>query len=101
MLYSIAFIPDGNRRYAEKEGISLEQSYVKGFEKVEEVLDWCQKLPDLKNIIFYGLSSENLKREGIQLGLLFRLYKDYIKKLTDSKEVNENKLKVKIVGDKE
>jgi len=101
MLQSVAFIPDGNRRYAEKANVSLEQAYIKGFGKAEEILRICQEIYGLKHIVFYGLSSENLEREGLQLKILFALYKQYLKKLANSDEVRQNGLRVKVVGDKE
>jgi len=101
MLNSIAFIPDGNRRYAQKGDISLEQSYTKGFDKAEEVLNWCLEIPSLKNIIMYGLSHENLQRDKLQLTVLFALYKRYLRKIADSEEVKQHQINVKVVGDNE
>ena len=39
-LESIAVIPDGNRRYAKRKGLSLEAAYLAGFKKSGELLKW-------------------------------------------------------------
>ncbi|MFP3216666.1 MAG: undecaprenyl diphosphate synthase family protein, partial [Vulcanisaeta sp.] len=37
----IGVIPDGNRRWARKVGVSIEEAYRIGSDKVEEFLEWA------------------------------------------------------------
>ncbi len=100
MLNSIGIIPDGNRRYSKKTGISLYEAYVKGFQKAEEVFKWCLKIPSLKTATIYALSTENLKRKREELGVLIELYDEYFRKLADHELIHSNKVRVRIVGER-
>ena len=60
-LNSIAFIPDGNRRYARKVGVNYAKSYQLGTRKAWEVIDWLKEYPQIKAGTFYTLSLENLE----------------------------------------
>jgi len=101
MLKSIGIIPDGNRRYSKKAGIELYEAYVKGFEKAEEVFKWCLRIPSLKTATIYALSTENLRRKKEELEVLTELYDKYFRRLADHKLIHENKVRVKIVGERE
>ncbi len=98
MLQSLAITPDGNRRYAKKYGLTLEESYRKGFEKAEEVFDWCLEVPDLKSATIYALSTENVRRNKNELETLFFLYDYYFKKLARNKKIHNNRVRVRVVG---
>ena len=99
MSYSIAIIPDGNRRFARKKGISLKKSYELGFKKAEDVLDWSLERGDIKEVTLWGLSTENFKRNKNQLKLLNNMFKEKLKELFESEKLIKNQVKVHIVGD--
>lgn len=99
MLKSIAFIPDGNRRFARKKGISYAEAYEAGFRKAEEVFDWCLA-KGINSATVYALSTENLKRHKDELQVLFSLYKKYLKELAKSDRIHNNGVRVKIIGRK-
>jgi len=98
MLQSLAITPDGNRRYAKKYNLTLEESYRKGFEKAEEVFDWCLEVPDLKSATIYALSTENFRRNRNELETLFFLYDYYFKKLARNSKIHNNRVRVRVVG---
>lgn len=98
MLQSLAITPDGNRRYAKKYNLTLEESYRRGFEKAEEVFDWCLEVPDLKSATIYALSTENFRRNRNELETLFFLYDYYFKKLARNSKIHSNRVRVRIVG---
>jgi undecaprenyl diphosphate synthase len=98
MLQSIGIIPDGNRRYARKAGLSLEEAYCKGFDKAEEVFDWCLEVPGLRSATVYALSTENLDRCGAELQILTALYDSYFRKLTKSAKIHSNEVRVRVIG---
>jgi len=99
MAYNIAVIPDGNRRFARREGISLKQAYEKGFKKAEQVLNWCLERGDVDEVTLWGLSTENFKRNKTQLNILNKMYKNKLKELINSDKLIKNEVKVKVVGD--
>jgi undecaprenyl diphosphate synthase len=98
MLKSIAFIPDGNRRYGKKAGISLLEAYALGFERAEQVFDWCLEIPTMKTATIYSLSTENLNRSGEELTILLKLYEKYFYDLAENKKIHRNEVKVRVIG---
>lgn len=98
MLKSIAFIPDGNRRFARKNGISILESYKLGIEKAEQVFDWCIETPGVKVATIYALSAENLRRSQDQLRLLLGLYKGRLAEMISNEKIHKNQVRVSVIG---
>lgn len=97
----IAIIPDGNRRYAKKHKLTLEQSYRTGVDKVKEFLRWCREF-NVKYVTVYALSIENiLGRSQSELRIIFDLMERYLKDVKNDKELHENKVKVLIGGSRD
>lgn len=61
----IGIIPDGNRRWAVKNGMSKEEGYAKGLEPGMELLFLCQEL-GVEEMSFYGFTVDNTKRPTVQ-----------------------------------
>lgn len=57
----ISFTPNGNRRHARLENISLHDSYIEGAMRALEVVGWAQEIGSTDATLF-GLSCENLDR---------------------------------------
>ena len=74
MIESIAFIPDGNRRYAKLSGISLLESYSVGTSKAWDVLEWLTKYPSIKVGTFYTFSLKNFQRSRLELKVLMKIF---------------------------
>jgi tritrans,polycis-undecaprenyl-diphosphate synthase [geranylgeranyl-diphosphate specific] len=98
MLQSLAITPDGNRRFAKKYNLSLEEAYRRGFEKAEEVFDWCLEIPTLKSTTIYALSTENLRRNKEERDTLCFLYDYYFGELAKNKKIHQNEVQVRIIG---
>lgn len=94
----IGIILDGNRRYAKKLGKEPWKGHDAGAKVFEKFLNWCKEL-DIKEITAYILSTENLGRESKELDYLLNLFRKWFKKLLNGKEIHENKIKVKFIGD--
>ncbi len=97
---TVGFIPDGNRRYARKKGITLDQAYSEGFDTAENVLDWCDAA-GVKNVILWGFSTENFRRSEQERELLFSLFSEHLKRMYESKKLVERKSRVLFAGVKE
>ncbi|ERE84165.1 dehydrodolichyl diphosphate synthase isoform 1 [Cricetulus griseus] len=66
----IAFIMDGNRRYAKKCQVERQEGHSQGFNKLAETLRWCLNLGILE-VTVYAFSIENFKRSKSEVdGLL-------------------------------
>ena len=61
----IGIIPDGNRRWALKSGMSKEKGYDSGLKPGLELLKQCREL-GIKELTFYGFTTDNTKRPSIQ-----------------------------------
>ncbi|MDD5148267.1 MAG: polyprenyl diphosphate synthase [Candidatus ainarchaeum sp.] len=98
VLNSIAFIPDGNRRFAQKQGISLLNAYKLGTRKAWEVFDWLNNYPEIKTGTFYTLSLENLQRKQTELKLLYRIFERELDKIKSSGLFEKNRIQMKFIG---
>ena len=97
-LTSIAFIPDGNRRYAFRSGIELAKSYQLGTEKAWDVLNWLVDYPKIRAGAFYTLSLENLARSKAELSVLFKLFEKELDKAMDRRIIETEKISLKFIG---
>ncbi|GEM_PF-5542768 len=77
----IGIIPDGNRKGAKQQQISLRKSYEKGAQVALEVVHFLQQKKQVSDLVFYALSNDNLKLRtkqeinGILAGINFFLAK--------------------------
>ncbi len=95
---SIAFIPDGNRRYAKIFGLSLAKAYSLGTQKAWDVMEYLQKYPKISVGTFWALSNENLNRTKAELSVLFRIFDNELEKAKKINFFEENKTRVKFIG---
>jgi len=93
----IAIIMDGNRRYAEKLGLSPNAGHIFGKDKLEEVLEWCFEL-DVKNLTVYAFSTENFQRDTGEVQTLMELCKNELDKATKNSTIHKNKVKIRVIG---
>ncbi len=61
----IGIIPDGNRRWAENNGLTKEKGYKKGLSPGVKLFRLCKSL-GVKEITYYGFTMDNTKRPKIQ-----------------------------------
>lgn len=96
-LSSIAFIPDGNRRFAQKSGVSLLSAYQLGTQKAWDVFSWLQDYPKIKVGTFWSLSLENLKRAS-EVPLLFKIFEHELDKVKSSGLFERHGIRLKFIG---
>ncbi|MGM5484139.1 MAG: polyprenyl diphosphate synthase [Nanobdellota archaeon] len=78
----IAVIMDGNRRWAEKNGLNKLEGHKYGAKKLENFIIWCEKL-NVKEMTIYTLSTENLKRTKKEIESLYNLFRSFLKKIDE------------------
>ena len=93
-LEHIAFILDGNKRWAKKNNVSNVIGYSKGFENIKNLVSFSLNIK-LKNLTLYALSSENFHRSSLDL-IYDIIYKNFSKYFEDL--VVDNDVKIKIFG---
>ena len=97
----VSIIMDGNRRFAENEGLDSSTGHRYGKQKLEEVMDWVLEL-DIPYLTVYALSTENVtNRTEDELEVLFNLYVEGLEDLLKNERIFTNRVKVKIAGHKE
>ena len=85
MISHIGFIMDGNRRFAKKNGISIQEGYRAGMLQFFTVLRWVVK-HNISISTFFALSLDNAKqRESEELATI----KDIVLTLLENKEFEE------------
>lgn len=96
-LKHVAFVLDGNRRFAKRLMLEPWKGHEYGREKVEEFLDYVREL-GIKETTFYALSVENIKnRPEKELNYLYKIFRETFKEM-DSEKIEKNKIKIKFIG---
>ncbi|KZC10838.1 PREDICTED: dehydrodolichyl diphosphate syntase complex subunit DHDDS [Dufourea novaeangliae] len=94
----VAFIMDGNRRYATKNGMEKIEGHTKGFDKFAETLQWCRDL-GIEEVTFYAFSIENFKRKQEEVNGLLNLAEQKFQSLINEKDkARKHGLCVRIIG---
>jgi tritrans,polycis-undecaprenyl-diphosphate synthase [geranylgeranyl-diphosphate specific] len=88
---------DGNRRFANKQGIGPIEGHKMGGQKLEEVLEWCQEA-GIKILTVYAFSTENFNRPKNETDILMKLFEINFKKLLNEKRVHKYKIRIQVFG---
>lgn len=96
-LQHIAFIMDGNRRWAKKRGLPVAMGHKKG---AEILIDTAKAVKNLgvKYMTVYAFSTENWQREKSEVDGLMNLLRNYWD--NSFKELEENNVKIIFIGER-
>ena len=95
-LEHIAFILDGNKRWAKKNSINLKDAYKKGLENISDLINNSLEIK-LKYLTLFTLSSENIQRQSVN-NIFQVIYDDF--SFFFDKIIDEKKVKIIIIGSK-
>lgn len=93
----IAFIIDGNGRWAKKRGMPRMLGHSAGIEAVKKTINNAEEL-GIKEILFFCFSTENWNRPKAEVDGLFNLFRKFVFEEAD-KYLNRN-IKFKLCGDR-
>ena len=96
----IGVILDGNRRWARENGLPIWLGHSTGAEKVKLLLKKCLELK-IKTLTLYAFYTENFQRDKEEVEYLMKLFEEKMKEILDSKEIHQNKVRIKFLGKKE
>ena len=96
-LSHIAIIMDGNGRWAKKKNKSRNFGHKMGLSNIKNIIHYCMQ-KKVKFLTLYAFSFDNWKRSKNEISYLFKLLDNYLKK--DLKYLIENKIRIKVVGEK-
>ncbi len=92
----IAFIMDGNGRWAKALGKPRTYGHSAGVRTVHEMVEVCGKLP-VRHVTFYAFSTENWKRSETEVRALMGLFSSSLRKYLD--ELETQGVKIDWIGD--
>lgn len=92
----VAFILDGNGRWAKKRFLPRNAGHVEGAKTVEQVLEDAHDL-GIKYVTMYAFSTENWKRSQEEVGALMKLLKNYLMDCIERSA--KNNMRVRVIGD--
>lgn len=93
----IAIIPDGNRRWAKDQKLSVRAGYEKGIDVIQLIVGSAIKCK-VSHLTFFAMSSENVKRASDWIIMFKSLIEHSIHKLTQ--KVIAQGCKIRFLGDK-
>jgi tritrans,polycis-undecaprenyl-diphosphate synthase [geranylgeranyl-diphosphate specific] len=94
----IGVILDGNRRWARSRGLAPWKGHEQGARKMEDFLDWCDEIDEIRSITLYTFSTENFKRSEKEVTEIFRLLKEHLNSLLKDERVMRKEIRVKMLG---
>lgn len=91
----IAFIMDGNGRWAQSRGLPRLAGHAEGVLALKKTILACKKFK-IKYVTFYAFSKENWKRDKAEVDGIFGLLKKYLKK--EKNFFIKRKIKFNVIG---
>ncbi|KAJ2661812.1 cis-prenyltransferase [Coemansia sp. RSA 1200] len=98
----VAFIMDGNRRYARKLQMGRANGgHYAGFEKLSSVLEWCKEL-GIANVSVFAFAINNFNRSSEEVAALMELAEEKLVELADRSVAENNQyLRIRVAGNRE
>ncbi|DBA74691.1 TPA: hypothetical protein ACH3X2_009356 [Trebouxia sp. C0005] len=94
----LAFIMDGNRRFATKQGLQTITGHQQGYLKLLDALQWCLDL-GVEAITVYAFSIDNFRRDPREVASLMRLAEEKLLDLLCHKDIiDANQVQVRVIG---
>ena len=95
----VAFIMDGNGRWAKKRGLPREYGHRKGAETFKKVIEYCGEL-GISATTFYVFSTENWKRPKHEVDAIMRLLDEYLDECKRTLMKKDDGVRFIFIGDK-
>lgn len=96
-LKHIAFIMDGNGRWAKSRGLSRSAGHRAGAKTFRRIVDYVKQI-GAKYMTVYAFSTENWSRPAEEVSSIMKLLEDYIEQALD--DVADNDVRVIFLGDR-
>lgn len=97
MIKNLAIIMDGNGRWGLKHFNNRNKGHKEGVKTLEKMIENCMEL-EIKSLTVYAFSTENWKRPKLEIDIIMKLFKDYLK--NKKEELNRNGIKLIVSGSK-
>ncbi|MCL5786803.1 MAG: polyprenyl diphosphate synthase [Candidatus Marsarchaeota archaeon] len=94
---TLALIPDGNRRWAQHNKLSVLKGYKHGVSKFIDFSEWCVN-EGIHNITVWAFSSENINRPKREVNALFGIYERAANDKKLMERIHENHMRINIIS---
>lgn len=92
----VAFIMDGNRRWAKAHKLPVFKGYFVGQDRIEPLIDYAIEL-GVSHLTFWAFSTENWKREKREVEFLLNLFRENLAKKVD--RFHQKNVRLNLIGD--
>lgn len=75
----LAIIPDGNRRWAQQQGLLAWKGHEKAVESFHTLTEWCRQDPRVDILTVWCFSTENWSRNRQEVTMLMQLYEQHLR----------------------
>lgn len=96
----VAFICDGNSRWASKRQLPTSAGHIAGADRFVDLLDYL-KADGIQYCTFYGFSTENWNRSAQEIEGLFKIMEQTARQLANRVLRESSSLEIKLLGDLE
>ncbi len=95
----VAFIMDGNRRFARSKGRMEIEGHRDGFSSLLKILEWCVELERIKTVTVYAFSIDNFGRPKREVDSLMHLAEAKFEEFLENEAlVMKHGIRVRILG---
>lgn len=97
----IAFIMDGNGRWAKQRGLERSEGHKEGAKTFRRITEYCADI-GIKHVTFYAFSTENWNRPKAEVQALMKLFKEYLLEADDRERENDiRQSRIRFIGERE
>ncbi|CAH8606605.1 unnamed protein product [Heterobilharzia americana] len=94
----IAFIMDGNRRFADEKMMRKSDGHLYGFSKLSEALQWCRDV-GIEEVSIFTFSIDNFNRSPEEVSFLMNLAEEKLQELLDNKDdLKADDICIRVIG---
>lgn len=94
----VAVIMDGNRRWANEQGLPKLEGHRQGYERVKKMAEWCIAR-GVKTMTIFAFSTENWKRADDEVGYLMNLVETMFR--DDVQELHKQGIRLRVLGQRD
>ena len=97
----IAFIMDGNGRWAKQRGLERSEGHKQGAKTFRRITEYCADI-GIKHVTFYAFSTENWNRPESDVKALMKLFKEYLLEADERERENDiRQSRIRFIGERE
>jgi tritrans,polycis-undecaprenyl-diphosphate synthase [geranylgeranyl-diphosphate specific] len=95
--HHLAIIMDGNRRYAQYEGLPSSEGHKIGGAKLAEVVEWSHEV-GIEGLTVFAFSTENFDRPPHEVNRLMNMFEQELRRLGADERIHEYQVRIRIIG---